>query len=41
MRFNLKKTGAIETILASNLSMKHTEILRILNELITMQEVQK
>lgn len=36
MRFNLNKTGAIESILASNLSMKRTDILRILNEHIKM-----
>lgn len=36
MRFNLNKAGAIESILASNLSMKRTDILRILNEHIKM-----
>lgn len=36
MRFNLYQTGAIEFILASNLSMKRNDILRILNEHISM-----
>lgn len=39
MRFNLNKTGAIESILASSLSMKRTDILRILNEHIKRLEV--
>lgn len=36
MIFNIDQTGAIETILASNLSMDRTDILRILNEHIRM-----
>ena len=36
MRSNIELTGAIETILASNLSMERTDILRILNEHIRM-----
>lgn len=36
MIFNIDQTDAIETILASNLSMERTDILRILNEHIRM-----
>lgn len=36
MRFNIIWIGAIETILASNLSMERTDILRILNEHLKM-----